>query len=162
MEKYGSAKLDAQKYGLSDFPEVNIAVSAADEAISICRKELAAHNPQAAKTAADMAARAVSQMEMVVQRARERHEWELPQRRECEDALDEVEQSVQVRATRVADLFRQPTPSHSTGASAARTSSMKLLLRTVSHTMSSRSLTTLSMIFCEAWLITLTMPARQL
>ena len=127
MEKYGAIKVTAQKsvychawassfffgkkptltvntgmgglcrFGLTDFPDVSIAVAAADEAVDICRQELSARNPTAAKTAAEMAARAVAQMEVVVHRARERHEWELPQRHECADALDGIDKALQVR-----------------------------------------------------------------
>eukprot|EP00750_Incisomonas_marina_P029366 INCI7168.5.p1 GENE.INCI7168.5~~INCI7168.5.p1 ORF type:complete len:2647 (+),score=550.22 INCI7168.5:170-7942(+) len=95
MEKYGAIKVTAQKFGLTDFPDVSIAVAAADEAVDICRQELSARNPTAAKTAAEMAARAVAQMEVVVHRARERHEWELPQRHECADALDGIDKALQ-------------------------------------------------------------------
>lgn len=110
-EKYGEIKVTSQKYGLGDFPDVAIAVKvratvivlsrssylqsnlhqAADEAIQICKQELSARNPAAAKTAMDMASRAVSQMEMVVCRAHEQHEWELPQRKECEEALNQIQ-----------------------------------------------------------------------
>lgn len=84
------------RFGLADFPDVSIAVAAADEAVDICRQELGARNPTAAKTAAEMAARAVAQMEVVVHRARERHEWELPQRHECAGALDGIDKALQV------------------------------------------------------------------